>query len=126
MKLRNIIKSFIISSVLIIIIVILSLFLLYNLKYLIKFSITNELIDIFFNKLSKCKRELPYLLILFIFLFDFFINYLLLGKKKVLCIVINIVIVIVGIISICLLTTYDGVFLFQIYENIKESLREYA
>lgn len=121
-NIKNIIKSFIVAVIAISIVLLITLLLLNNLNDIVKLFNNSGYIDVFFEKLNKCDRNLPILMLIFVFLMEFFITFLLLSKNKIICIILNVLICLIGVVVVCLLTTYDGTFLFQIIQNIKESI----
>ncbi len=107
------------------VLVLLALLILNNLGRLVGLFNDNRYVKVFFGKLYECEMKLPVMIIVIFFLM-YLIPLILYKKNKLGFVIITMIFMtLVGLVSIILLTTFDGNFFFQIIENLKESLNAY-
>ncbi len=126
LKNKRIIKSLIISLVLGIITIILVVLLLHNIDKIVKIKYNNEFIKVFFDKLYSLKKKIPIMLIISFTILYFLCAFFLININKPIFIIVEIILLITALSITFLLSSYGDTFVFQIIENLKEGLKNYA
>lgn len=119
------IKKLIFCSVYACILTLCSTFLIYiilkNIDDIGSIFTDNEIIIGFLKNLTTLKIRVPIEMI-FVFFALFLLNSILLYKKRIVFVIVSVVLIIVFLVVLFLLSKYGEYFVFQIINNLKESL----